>query len=85
MIKSEKERLATEMSYDKYNFRYDTKDYKVIFNRGLNEDVVKEISRIKQEPEWMTEFRLKGLKAFQEKPMPQWGANLNEINFDNII
>ncbi|MBI2671129.1 Fe-S cluster assembly protein SufB [Candidatus Woesearchaeota archaeon] len=85
MIKTEKERQATEMSYDKYDFRYDTNDYQIIFNRGLNKDVVKEISRIKNEPEWMTEFRLKGLKSFFEKPMPQWGANLNDINFDNII
>ncbi len=85
MIKSEQEKFATEMSYDKYDFRSDTKDYQVIFDRGLNEKVVRDISKIKNEPEWMTEIRLKGLKSFFEKPMPQWGANLNDINFDNII
>src|SRR3989304_262744 len=85
MIKSEQEKLATEMSYDKYDFRSDTKDYQVIFNKGLSEKVVRDISKIKNEPEWMLQIRLNGLKSFLEKPMPQWGANLNDINFDNII
>ncbi len=85
MIKSEQEKKLTELSYDKYDFRYDTKDYEVILNRGLSEDIVKQISHIKGEPEWMTQIRLKGLKAFQEKVMPTWGADLSEINFDNII
>lgn len=84
MIK-EQQRQAVEMSYDKYDFKYDTSNYDIIFNKGLNEDIVREISRIKGEPEWMTEARLKGLKAFLEKPMPQWGADLNDINFEEII
>ncbi|WP_087003179.1 Fe-S cluster assembly protein SufB [Gulosibacter sp. 10] len=52
--------------------------------RGLNEDVVRDISRIKGEPEWMLERRLKGLKMFDRKPMPTWGADLSGIDFDNI-
>lgn len=85
MIKTEQQKAIAEMSYDKYDFNYDTKDYEVIFDRGLNEDVVRKISKIKNEPEWMTAIRIKGYKSFMEKPMPQWGANLNDINFDNII
>ncbi len=85
MIKSEQEKKLTEMSYDKYDFSYDTKDYEIILDKGLSEDTVKQISKIKNEPEWMTQIRLKGLKAFQEKVMPTWGADLSEINFDNII
>ncbi len=52
--------------------------------RGLNEAVVREISGIKQEPEWMLERRLRALKLFERKPMPTWGADLSGINFDAI-
>jgi Fe-S cluster assembly protein SufB len=52
--------------------------------RGLNEDVVREISALKNEPEWMLQTRLKGLKLFNKKPLPTWGAELGDIDFDNI-
>lgn len=52
--------------------------------RGISEDVVKNISAKKDEPEWMLNLRLKGLKYFQHKPMPTWGADLSGIDFDNI-
>jgi Fe-S cluster assembly protein SufB len=52
--------------------------------RGLSEDVVRNISRLKNEPEWMLEYRLKGLKLFYKKPMPTWGSDLGGIDFDNI-
>ncbi len=52
--------------------------------RGLSEAVVREISALKNEPEWMLDLRLKGLKLFERKPMPQWGADLSGIDFDNI-
>jgi len=52
--------------------------------RGLSEDVVRNISGLKNEPEWMLELRLKGLKLFGKKPMPTWGADLRGIDFDNI-
>ncbi|MBO9520946.1 MAG: Fe-S cluster assembly protein SufB [Nocardioidaceae bacterium] len=52
--------------------------------RGLNEDVVKDISGKKSEPQWMLDLRLKGLKLFERKPMPVWGAELDAIDFDNI-
>jgi Fe-S cluster assembly protein SufB len=52
--------------------------------RGLNEDVVREISALKNEPEWMLNLRLKGLRLFERKPMPNWGADLSGIDFDNI-
>jgi Fe-S cluster assembly protein SufB len=51
--------------------------------RGLNEPVVRGISGLKSEPEWMLDLRLKGLKLFHRKPMPTWGAEL-AIDFDNI-
>jgi Fe-S cluster assembly protein SufB len=52
--------------------------------RGLNEDVVREISALKNEPKWMLDFRLKALRLFERKPMPNWGADLSGIDFDNI-
>ena len=52
--------------------------------RGLNEDVVREISALKDEPQWMLDLRLKGLRLFEKKPMPVWGSNLSGINFDTI-
>jgi Fe-S cluster assembly protein SufB len=52
--------------------------------RGLNEAVVREISALKNEPQWMLDFRLKALRMFERKPMPNWGADLSGIHFDNI-
>src|ERR671918_522556 len=52
--------------------------------RGLSEEVVREISALKNEPEWMLELRLKGLRLFNKKPLPTWGADLSDIDFDNI-
>ena len=52
--------------------------------RGLSEEVVRDISAKKSEPEWMLDLRLKGLKYFDRKPMPNWGADLSGIDFDNI-
>jgi Fe-S cluster assembly protein SufB len=52
--------------------------------RGLSEAKVREISALKSEPEWMLDFRLKGLRLFDRKPMPGWGADLSGIDFDKI-
>ena len=52
--------------------------------RGLDEAVVRDISMKKNEREWMLNMRLKALKFFERKPMPTWGADLSEIDFDNI-
>ena len=52
--------------------------------RGLNEDVVRRISGLKNEPEWMLQTRLKALRLFERKPMPLWGADLDGIDFENI-
>lgn len=53
--------------------------------RGLNEDVVRQISAKKNEPAWMLEYRLKGLKHYQQRPMPNWGADISELDLDNIF
>jgi len=72
-----------ELSDYKFGFKTDSKAvYKS--PKGLSETVVREISKQKNEPEWMLEYRLKALEIFNKKPMPTWGGNLGEINFDNI-
>jgi len=52
--------------------------------RGLNTEVVSDISAKKDEPEWMLQRRLKALEIFGKKPMPNWGSDLSGIDFDNI-
>jgi Fe-S cluster assembly protein SufB len=52
--------------------------------RGISPEVVKNISALKNEPEWMLKNRLKGLAMFLKKPLPSWGADLSGIDFDNI-
>ena len=52
--------------------------------RGLSEEVVRNISHLKNEPEWMLKRRLRALSLFERKPLPTWGADLSEIDFDNI-
>lgn len=52
--------------------------------KGLNEEIVREISRQKNEPSWMLEFRLKALALFERLPMPSWGADLSALNIDDI-
>ena len=52
--------------------------------KGLNKKIVLEISQQKNEPGWMTDFRLKALEIFESKPMPSWGANLSDLSADDI-
>jgi len=69
------------------NYAYGWADTDVVgasARRGLNEDVVRDISTKKNEPQWMLDLRLKGLRLFNRKPMPAWGADLSGIDFDNI-
>ncbi len=69
------------------HYRYGWKDSDAAgasARRGLSEDVVRDISRIKQEPDWMLARRLKALQLFGRKPMPAWGADLSDIDFDVI-
>ena len=62
----------------------DEEDYVYKPQRGLNEDIIREMSFLKKEPEWMLEFRLRSYEIFKQKPMPNWGGDTSEIYFDNI-
>jgi Fe-S cluster assembly protein SufB len=78
-----KAKKATKIK--KYDFSYSTKDYKIKFDKGLNEKVIKNISKIKKEPKWMLDFRLKAYKTFIKQKLPSWGIMpLEEIDFKNI-
>ena len=69
-----------------YKFGFHYPDKSVFKTRkGLDEEVVRAISAHKGEPEWMTEFRLQSLRAFQQKPMINWGADLSDLDFDDIF
>lgn len=70
---------------DKYEFGWHDSDAAgQAAKRGLNEDVVRYISKVKHEPEWMLETRLQALKIFERKPIPTWGPDLNFIDFDQF-
>ena len=67
-----------------YKYGFKDKDTSIVNTGiGLTEEVVRQISKLKNEPEWMLEFRLKAFKAFQEMPMPSFGPDLSMLNFDS--
>jgi Fe-S cluster assembly protein SufB len=68
-------------------YRFDWKDdphYVFQPKKGLSREVVEEISHLKGEPDWMRKFRLKSLEHFERRPMPWWGADLSDIDFQDI-
>ncbi len=76
--------LLEEIGQYKYGFR-DRDDYYAFKSRkGLDREVVEQISYMKGEPKWMLEFRLKALDHFLKRPMPNWGPSLKELNLDDI-
>ncbi len=76
---------VAELGLDEYKYDFVTED-KPIFKskKGLSEEVVRQISAHKEEPEWMLEFRLKALEIYESKPMPTWGGDLTQLNLDEI-
>src|SRR5260221_10384290 len=69
---------------EKYGFNVPENNYAFKMRKGLDRDIVAEISAMKGEPEWMLDFRLRAYDTFLEKPMPTWGGDMSGINFDNI-
>jgi len=62
----------------------DPETYVYKASKGLDADIVKQISRMKEEPQWMLEFRLKALDHFQNRPLPTWGGDVAKLNLDDI-
>jgi Fe-S cluster assembly protein SufB len=67
-----------------YGF-HDEVDYLAQTGRGLTRETVEAISGFKGEPQWMLDFRLRAYDHFLARPMPAWGADLSQIDFDKIV
>ena len=72
------------MDYSKYDFKDSTEMYVYLSKKGLSRGTVEEISKLKGEPQWMLDFRLRSYDIFMKKPMPNWGGDLGKIDFNNI-
>ena len=68
---------------EKYGF-HDTEQHVFKSRKGLDEDIVREISKMKGEPQWMTDYRVKALEIFWKKPLPMWGGDVTGIDFQDI-
>ena len=82
MTDRDKKIKAIQEDYE-YGFETET-DVILETGKGLNEDVIRQISAAKDEPEWMLEYRLESYKIFKEKTNPKWGPDLSNINFDDF-
>jgi Fe-S cluster assembly protein SufB len=72
------------MDYSKYDFKDSVDRYLFLSKKGLSRETVEEISKLKGEPEWMRQFRFRSYDTFISKPVPNWGGNLSNIDFQNI-
>ncbi len=82
------EKSETELLQGIGDYRFgfsDPETYVFKSRRGLDRTVVEQISHMKGEPQWMLDFRLKALEHFQARPMPNWGADLANLDLDNIF
>ena len=68
-----------------FGFHDRTDNYTFTSRRGLDREIVEQISEMKKEPAWMREFRLKSLEQFFAKPMPNWGGDMSELDFQNMF
>jgi Fe-S cluster assembly protein SufB len=69
------------LDYTRYDFK-NPETYKVRTAKGLSREVVEQISKLKNEPTWLREYRLRAYDHFLDRPMPDWGPSLAEIDFD---
>jgi Fe-S cluster assembly protein SufB len=75
---------AKDRYQEEYGF-HEPENYVFKARKGLSVEVVRDMSRMKHEPQWMLDYRLKALDIFHKKPMPTWGADLSGIHFDDIF
>lgn len=78
------ENESVDIGEYQYGFHDPTDKYVFTGKKGLNAEVVAQISEMKNEPAWMREFRLKSFEIFEQKPTPEWGGNLAELNYQDI-
>mgnify|MGYP006968220791 CR=1 FL=1 len=84
MSKYTEDDLKVELENKEYEYGFYTNLDAETFPIGLNEEIVRAISKKKEEPEWMLDFRLKSLEAYHKLPLPKWGPDLSGVNFDDI-
>ena len=76
--------IVEDINRSLYDFRFEQKDaYRV--QEGLTADIVRQISQEKNDPQWMTDFRLKSLETYNQMEVPQWGPSIEGLNMDNIV
>src|SRR5262249_10235692 len=64
---------------------YKMSDTAILHQKGISEETILAISAVKAEPAWMTDMRIKAFHHFQERVLPEWGADLKSLNFDDIL
>lgn len=79
----EKDRILQDIGKYKYGF-HDPEHYVFKSKKGLDREVVENISVMKGEPQWMLDFRLKALNHFLSRPIPTWGPDLSGLHLDDI-
>lgn len=84
LFKTRKKTFISDIERGNYDV-IDEENHKYTTQMGLNEDIIREISRRKNDPEWILELRLKGLKKFNEMPMPSFGADISDLDINEII
>ncbi|MDX1660262.1 MAG: Fe-S cluster assembly protein SufB, partial [Gemmatimonadota bacterium] len=76
---------VASLNLDEYKYGFkDPDQYVFRSEKGLNRRVVEKISAMKEEPEWMLKFRLRALEIYEKKPVPEWGADLSDLDMDDI-
>ncbi|MGO2853659.1 MAG: Fe-S cluster assembly protein SufB, partial [Tetragenococcus koreensis] len=78
--------MAVETKSREYEYGFHD-DVKPVYSSGsgLTEETVREMSRLKDEPQWMLDYRLRSLELFHKIPLPEWGPDLSGINFDDVV
>ena len=78
--------MSLDLDLSRYKLGWsDAEDYVFKPKRGINTDIIHEMSWMKGEPDWMLDFRLKAYRYFEKRPMPSWGGDMSEIYFDDIF
>ena len=83
MVVEKQADLLEDLGQYKYGFS-DPENFVFRSHKGLDREVVQNISHMKGEPQWMLDFRLKALEHFQKRPVPTWGADLSKLDMDDI-